>query len=269
MKTDTQLQKDAIAELKWEPSVHAEHIGVEVVDGVVTLTGHVNTYAEKINAEHAAERVAGVKALAVEMNVKLTGISKRTDSDIAHSVQNVLLWTTFLTKDTVKIMVEDGWVTLTGEVERAFQRTAADRAFRYLLGVKGVANQITVKTSIASSTIKADIEAALKRRATAESDKLSVAVSGSEVTLQGSCHTWAERELASDASWNAPGVRSVVDNITISYQCRVMKELTQTMGNGTLQSHLVRAGKSRVAVHRRQRHACSVQSHQCLDTAQP
>ncbi len=217
MKTDKQLQKDVMAELKWEPSVHAEHIGVEVNNGVVTLAGHVDTYAEKLNAEHAAQRVTGVKALAVEMNVKLTGITQRTDSDIAHSVQNVLLWTTFLTKDTVKVMVEDGWVTLTGEVERAYQRTTAVVAVRYLLGVKGVSNQITVKTSIAPGTIKADIVAALKRRATAESDKLSVVVSGSEVTLGGNCHTWAERELASDAAWNTPGVNSVVDNITISY----------------------------------------------------
>lgn len=217
MKTDQQLQKDVMAELKWEPSVHAEHIGVEVADGVVTLAGHVQSYAEKINAEHAAQRVAGVKALAVEMDVKLTGISPRTDADIAHSVQNVLLWTTFLGKDTIKVMVEGGWVTLTGEVERGYQRTTAVAAVRYLFGVTGVSNQITVKTSIAPSTIKADIEAALLRRATAESDKLSVFVSGSEVTLKGNCHTWAERELASNAAWNTPGVNSVVDNITISY----------------------------------------------------
>ena len=217
MKTDQQLQKDVMAELKWEPSVHAEHIGVEVNDGVVTLAGHVDTHAEKINAEHAAQRVAGVKALAVEMNVKLSGITKRTDSDIAHSVQSVLMWTTFQTKDTVKVMVEDGWVTLTGQVERAYQRTTAVKAVRYLLGVKGVNNQITVKTSLETNTIKADIESALKRRATAESDKLSVFVSGAEVTLTGSCHTWAERELASDAAWNTPGVNSVVDNITIAY----------------------------------------------------
>ena len=151
------------------------------------------------------------------MNVQLKGISKRTDADIAHSVQNVLLWTTLLSKDSINVMVEGGWVTLSGEVEHAYQRTAAVAAVRYLFGVNGVSNQISVKTTVAPKTVKADIEATLKRRAVADANKISVVVDGTEVTLTGTCHSWLERELVSDAAWNTPGVRSVVDNITISY----------------------------------------------------
>ena len=217
MKTDAQVQQDVIAELKWEPSINAAQIGVEVKDGIVTLAGHVSSYAEKCDAERAAQRVSGVKALAVEMDVKLPGSSKRNDADIARSAKDVLQWMTYLPKDSVTVMVEDGWVTLSGEVDWEYQRQAAAGGVRYLMGVTGVSDQIAVKPNVSLSAVKSDIEAALKRRATADAQKISVGVRGADVTLTGTVHSWSERDLARNAAWGTPGVRNVVDNITIAY----------------------------------------------------
>ena len=218
MKTDLQLQQDVQAELKWEPSVNAAQIGVEVKDGIVTLAGHVNSYAEKYSAEHAAQRVSGVRALAIEMDVKLLGSSKRTDADIARSVENGLQWATFLPKDHVKVMVENGFVTLTGEVNWQYQRQAATTAVRYIMGVTGVSDQISIrKPTVSSSAVKSDIEAALKRRATADAQKISVEVHGTSVTLTGKVHSWSERDLARDTAWGTSGVESVTDSMTVTY----------------------------------------------------
>lgn len=217
MKTDTQLKQDVNAELSWEPSVSAAQIGVEVKDGVVTLAGHVGSYAEKWSAERAAQRVSGVKALAVEIDVKLSGSSKRNDTDIARSAEDVLQWTTDLPKDSVKIMVEGGWITLTGDVDWDYQRRAAADAVRYLLGVVGVSNQIVIKSKVSTSIVKSDIEAALKRRAASDAKQISVDVRGSDVTLTGTVHSWSERELAESTAWKSPGVHRVVDNIIVSY----------------------------------------------------
>ena len=218
MKTDIQLQQDVLAELKWEPSVHAAEIGVEVKDGIVTLAGHVSTYAEKWDAERAAQRVSGVKALAIEMDVRLAGSSKRTDADVARSVENVLHWNSTLPKDSVKVMVESGWITLSGEVDWEYQRQAAAKAVRYLTGITGVRNQIAIKKpTVSLSAVKSDIEAALKRRATANAHKISVEVHGADVTLTGRVDNWSEREAARHSAWGTPGVRNVVDNITVGY----------------------------------------------------
>jgi osmotically-inducible protein OsmY len=217
MKSDTQLQSDVIAELSWEPSIHSEEIGVEVKGGVVTLAGHVGTYSEKLEAERAAMRVVGVKALAIEIDVRLEGISARTDTDIARTVENVLQWTTYLTKDSVKIKVEGGWVTLSGEVNWEYQRKAAVDAIRYLMGVKGVTNLIAIKPTVSAPLVKADIEAALKRRAQNESHGVSVSVNGNDVTLSGSVHSWSDRDLATHTAWGTPGVRSVINNTTVTY----------------------------------------------------
>ncbi len=214
MKTDTQLQQDILAELKWEPSVNAAHIGVEVQDGVVTLAGHVDSYAEKWDAERATQRVAGVKALAVEMDVKLPSDSKRGDSDIARAAMSVLQWVTSGPKSAVHVKVEEGWITLTGEVSWHYQKTAAANSVRYLQGVKGVSDQITIQPSKAATSVKSDIEAALQRRAKAD---ISVDVSGSEVTLGGKVLSWSERQGATDAAWATSGVSSVVNNITVAY----------------------------------------------------
>ena len=217
MKTDTQVQQDVIAELNWEPSVNAAQIGVEVKDGIVTLAGHVSSYAEKWDAERAAQRVSGVKALAIEMDVKLAGSSKRNDSDIARSAENVLQWTTYLPKDRVKVMVEGGCITLSGEVDWEYQRQSAAGAVRYLMGVTGVSNQIAIKSRVSSGAVKSDIEAALKRRATADARKILVEVQGADVTLTGTVHSWSERDLARNSAWGTPGVRNVVDKITVAY----------------------------------------------------
>jgi len=215
MKTDSQLQQDVMAELKWEPSVHAAQIGVEVKDGVVTLAGEVSSYTEKLNAERAAQRVHGVKALAVEMSVKLSQLGKRNDADIAGSARNILSWTSSLPNDAVKVLVEDGWLTLSGDVEWQFQRQDAADSVRYLMGVVGVSNQIAIKPMLSATVVKADIESALKRRAAADAKTINVEVKGADVTLTGTVHSWAERDLARRSAWGSVGVRNVVDKMNL------------------------------------------------------
>jgi len=217
MKTDVQVQQDVIAELNWEPSINAAQIGVEVKQGIVTLAGHVDSFAEKWDAERAAQRVSGVTALAIEIDVKLPGSSKRTDADIARSAESALQWTTFLPKDHVKLVVENGWITLSGNVDWEYQRQSAEGAVRYLMGVTGVSNQIVIKPKVSLSAVKSDIEAALKRRASADADKISVQVKGTDVTLTGTVSSWSERDLARESAWSTPGVRNVVDNMTVTY----------------------------------------------------
>ena len=217
MKTDAQLKQDIIAELTWDSAVNAAQIGVEVKDGTVTLAGHVDSYTEKWQAERAAQRVAGVKGLAVEIDVKLPGLSKRTDGDIARSAENVLEWTSWLPKDSIKVKAEKGWITLSGEVEWNYQRQSAKDAVRSLLGVIGVSDEITVKPQASIIGVKSEIEASLKRRARNDAQRISVDVRGGDVTLSGTVHSWSERELAASSAWSTPGVRKVVDNITITY----------------------------------------------------
>ncbi len=217
MKTDSQLQQDVMAELKWEPSVHAAQIGVEVKDGVVTLSGEVSSHGEKWGAESAAQRVNGVMALAVDLKVKLSAFGKRTDADIAESAKNVLSWTGALPANAVKVMVEGGWMTLSGEVEWQYQRQAAADAVRHLVGVTGVSNQIAIKPALSASVVKSDIEVALKRRAADDAKTIAVDVQGGDVTLTGTVHTWAERELATRSAWGSAGVRNVVDKMSLVY----------------------------------------------------
>jgi len=216
MKTDSQLHQDVSAELRWEPSIQAAGIGVEVKDGVVTLAGEVSSYAEKLHAEHAAQRVSGVNALAVELKVKLSGRGQRTDADIARSVETGLEWSTAVPVGAIKVMVEAGWVTLTGNVDWQFQKNAATDAVRYLLGVTGVSDQIAIKPKVSMSAVKGDIEAALKRSASADAREIAVEIRGAEVTLTGRVHSWAERETALTAAWGTPGVLSVLDRMNVS-----------------------------------------------------
>jgi len=217
MKTDSELKQDVLAELKWEPSINAAHIGVEVEDGVVTLAGHVDSFAEKWAAEVATQRVTGVKALAVEIDVRLAGSAKRNDGDIARSAANILDWTASLPKDSVKVLVQDGWVTLTGAVSWEFQRQAADAAVRHLMGVTGLSNNIVLDPAVSLSVVKSDIEAALKRRATTDARHIEVEVHGTDVTLTGTVHSWSERDLAMSSAWGTPGVKNVVDRLTTTY----------------------------------------------------
>ena len=217
MKTDTQGQEDVLAELKWEPSVNAAEIGVEVKDRVVTLTGRAGSFAEKWDAERAAQRVAGVKALAVEIDVVLPGASRRNDADIARAAENALEWMTYLPKDSVKVMVEGGWITLSGEVDWEYQRQTAAMRVRHLMGVTGVSDRIALRPQVFLNAVKSDIEGALKRRAHADAQMISVEVNGADVTLSGTVHDWFERELARHSAWCTPGVRHVVDNIAVAH----------------------------------------------------
>jgi osmotically-inducible protein OsmY len=216
MKTDDELQQDVLAELAWEPSVNAAQIGVEVKDGVVTLAGHVGSFIEKWEAERAAQRVSGVRGLAVEMDVKLPGSSQRIDADIVRSAENTLQWMTYVPQDSIKVMVERGWITLTGEVVWEYQRKAATDGVRGLMGVTGVSDQISIKRGASSDAVKADIEAALKRRAHTDGQSISVEVHGTDVTLRGRVHSWPERDLVASCAWGSAGVHSVSDYVTVS-----------------------------------------------------
>jgi len=215
MKTDTQLKYDILSELEWEPSINASQIGVEVKDGVVTLAGHVDSFGEKWHAEKTVERVSGVRALAVEIAVKLPGSSKRSDTEIAHVAESALKWQTFLPEGAIKIMVESGWITLSGRVEWEYQRQAATTAVRHLLGVKGLNDEILINSKVSAGNVKTNIESALKRRAIADGRKISVKVDGSDVTLTGEVSTWTEREQAWNSAWGTAGVEKVVNNITV------------------------------------------------------
>jgi len=217
MKTDKQLKNDILAELRWEPSVNAEQIGVEVKDGVVTLAGHVDSFVEKWAAEKAAKKVSGVRALAVEMDVKLPSLSQRNDADIARSADSALEWTTYLPRNSIKIQVEGGWVTLDGDVEWEYQRRAALSAVRNLMGVKGINNNIVIKSKVTANGVKADIIDALKRRAITDSQKIVVDVNGADVTLSGTVDNWAERDLARHSAWSTAGVQNVQNNIIVAY----------------------------------------------------
>ena len=215
MKSDYQIKKDVSDELAWDAAVNDNEIGVEVRDGVVTLTGNLDSYAEKHAAEKAVQRVDGVKGLAVEIDVVLPGSSKRTDADIARTASHGLEWNALVPKDRIKIMVEDGWVTLSGEVDHQYQRMAAESALRNLLGVIGISNQISVKHIARPADIKTHIEAALQRRAHSTVKAIEVAVNGDQITLNGSVASLAERREAFAAAARTPGVSKVIDKLAV------------------------------------------------------
>lgn len=216
MKTDTQLQKDVMDEIKWEPSASGAHVGVTAADGVVTLTGTVATYAEKWAAERAAQRVEGVKGIAEEITIKLSGTHARTDAEIAEAAVSALKWHVWV-PTTIQATVAQGWVTLKGEVNWDYQRTAANDSVCYMPGVKGVSNDITIKPAVKPVTVKDLIEKAFERNAKIDAGGVSVEADGGAVTLSGRVRTCAEKDQASTTAWNAPGVSNVFNNITVSY----------------------------------------------------
>lgn len=215
MKTDKQLQMDIKEELKWEPRVRDEEIGIEVRDGVVTLMGTVPDYAQRMRAARAVERVAGVRAVAQELTVKVPNTHLRSDTDLAHQVVNTLAWDTEVPFQAVKAKVDDGWVTLEGEVEWQFQRNAPERAVRYLSGVKGVSNLLKVKAHASTYDVAQHITAALSRSAEADAKKIKVTAAGGKVTLTGTVRSWPERADAERAAWSATGVSEVDDRLAV------------------------------------------------------
>lgn len=215
MKTDTQLRDDVQAELSWDPAFKASDIGVIVKDGVVTLTGHLASHAEKYAVERAVQRVHGVKAVAVEMTVKLPFGNERTDADIAMAAERALEWNVLVPDGKIRPVVEKGWLTLQGEVEWGYQRSAAEGAVRDLMGVTGVSNLVKVKPKVSPADVEKKIHDALSRQADREASRLSISVSGSQVTLRGTVHSWTERDAVQGAAWATPGVSVVVNDLLV------------------------------------------------------
>jgi osmotically-inducible protein OsmY len=218
MKTDLQLQRDVLDELKFEPSIREAEIGIAAKGGVVTLTGFVDSYAEKFSAERTAERVGGVKAVADEIKVKLPGSHQRSDTDIAHAVVNALRWDIQVPDDRIKATVEEGWIALDGEVEWQYQKWAAEGAVRNLTGVKGVSNLIAVKPKKASTyEVGQKIKDSMRRHAERDADKITIEAKDGRVTLRGTVNSFAERQDAERAAWQALGVTNVEDLIAVAY----------------------------------------------------
>ena len=215
MKTDNQLLDDIQSELAWDPSFNAADVGVIVKDGVATLTGHLSTYAEKYAVERAVQRVHGVKALAVELSVKLPFDHERTDAEIAMATERALEWNVLVPEDKIRPMVEKGWITLSGQVEWEYQRRAAESAVRNLMGVKGVSNLVNVTPKVRPADVEKKIHDALARQAEREARQLAITVDGSQVTLRGKVHSWAERNAVQGAAWAAPGVSLVVNDLAV------------------------------------------------------
>jgi osmotically-inducible protein OsmY len=215
MKTDIDIQHNVQYELEWEPSVNAAHIGVAASDGVVTLSGHVATFGEKLAAERAAQNVHGVRAVANEIEVRLAGDHERTDEDIAIDCVNALKRHSSIPQGRIKPTVEHGRITLHGEVEWHYQRLAAAKAVRYLPGVVGVLNAIAIRPHASPSDIKDKIERAFTRSAQLDAHRVAVSVTGGKVSLSGTVRSWAEKDEAVRTAWAAQGVDHVDDRILV------------------------------------------------------
>ena len=214
---DIELRQHVLDELDYDPRVETAHIGVTAENGVVTLSGHVGSYAEKLAAEQAARRVKGVHGLAQEIEVRFSSDKKTADDEIASRAVSILRWSAVLPTDAVQVKVQKGWVGLSGEVDWQYQRTAAENAVRKLSGVVGVVNSITLKPRVQAEDVQRRIENALKRHAELNAHDIKVSVmGGGRVALDGHVHDWQERYAVERAAWSAPGVLKVEDRLTIA-----------------------------------------------------
>ena len=216
MKTDSELQQDVMNELQWEPMVKAAEIGVGVKDGVVTLSGYVDSFYKKWAAERAAARVFGVKAVAEELKVRLPGSLERSDEDIARAASDALEWNVAVPYEGIKVQVQEGLVTLSGKVDWWYQKDAAEDAVRKLVGVVMVSNHITIKPAVKPEDVKDKIESAFQRNALLDARRVTVEAHGGKVILRGSVRNWAEKEQVEQAAWAAPGVSEVESHILFS-----------------------------------------------------
>jgi osmotically-inducible protein OsmY len=216
MQEDSTIREEVLAELRWDPAISHQRIGAAVKSGVVTLTGYVPSYAEKVAADRAAERVAGVRAVVQQMEVRLPTATEVSDQALASRAATALEWASLVPEDSVKPKVEGGWITLEGTVKYGFQRIAGEKAVRNLAGLLGLTNDIRVEPPIVSPlTIRSDIEAALRRHAEVDASEIMVETSDGTVTLRGAVHSWPERRAAEWAAWNAPGVKHVEDQLAV------------------------------------------------------
>jgi osmotically-inducible protein OsmY len=215
MKTDVELKRDVSAELAWDPAIRSNAIDVAVKDGIVTLSGHLESCVEKHAVERALRRVGGVRAIAIELEVEPTPQHKRCDTEIAAAAGNALKWHAGVVENRIRVAVESGFVRLHGEVDWDYQRRAVETAIRPLTGVVGISNEISLKPRPAPSQLAARIGEALSRQALREPRRVEVSVDGSTVTLRGKVQTWQERDAVQGAAWAAPGVRQVVNEVRI------------------------------------------------------
>lgn len=213
---DKSLRNAILEELDWDPSFDSADVGVQVADGVVTLTGHVGSYAEKIAVEKACGRVKGVRAIAQEIEIRLPSVRKTADDEIAKRALDILAWNVSVPHDRIKVKVQHGFVTLTGECDWQYQKEAAEDAVRKLGGVVGVSNAIALKPRAFADDVQRKIEDALKRSAEAEAGNIRVSVVGGKVTLEGKVRAFYERNVIESAAWAAPGVLEVEDRVQVT-----------------------------------------------------
>jgi len=215
MSSNSELQQNVMDELLWDPCINAEHIGVTAKDGIVTLTGYVSNYFEKKKCERVAKRVANVKIVVDELDIRLSGSAERTDLEIAESALETLKLNVLIPRDGVQLTVDSGRIVLEGEVDWQYQSNAAEESLHNMVGVKGIINKIRIKPSVRPADVKARIQSALVRNAQIDASHIRVETSGGKATLSGHVRNWSEKEQAEAAAWSAPGITEVVNNVEI------------------------------------------------------